>query len=69
MVRVIDLRDEAELLPRLRKFFPHAETRKYQADLANQLYTLLSSNVRDVVVEAPTGLGKAPSGAVRGAFT
>lgn len=57
-VRVIDLREDAELEDRLRRNFPHRETRKYQADLANQLFNCLTNNLTTVVVEAPTGLGK-----------
>ena len=42
----------------MREYFPHPRARKYQADLANQLYDALSAGFRDVVVEAATGLGK-----------
>jgi len=56
-VRVIELKEGAELRSDLRRHFPHNETRKYQADLANQLYDELTTT-KNVVVEAPTGLGK-----------
>jgi superfamily II DNA or RNA helicase len=56
-VRVIELKEGAELRSDLRRHFPHSETRKYQADLANKLYDELMTT-RHVVVEAPTGLGK-----------
>ncbi|MEM0455361.1 MAG: helicase C-terminal domain-containing protein [Nitrososphaerota archaeon] len=57
-VRVIDLEEDVQLTAALKRHFPHPTTRKYQADLANRLYELLSDGNRDVVVEAPTGLGK-----------
>jgi DNA excision repair protein ERCC-2 len=56
-VRVIELVRDAELVDDLRKFFPHTEARPYQADLANRLYDELTTT-KNVVVEAPTGLGK-----------
>ncbi len=59
MMEVIDLKADAELLREIRDYFPHSETRKYQADLANNIYELLVDGVRNIVVEAPTGLGKA----------
>jgi len=43
---------------RVKEFFPHASVRKYQASLANSVYDALSAGYRDIVVEAPTGLGK-----------
>jgi len=60
-MKVFDLKPDAELWPRVREFFPHAGVRRYQADLANQVYDALSSGYRDLVVEAPTGLGKTAS--------
>jgi DNA excision repair protein ERCC-2 len=56
-VKVVELVRDAELRSDLRRHFPHAETRPYQAALANQLYDELMTR-RHVVVEAPTGLGK-----------
>jgi superfamily II DNA or RNA helicase len=32
--------------------------RVYQADLANKLFETLTTKVRVIVIEAPTGLGK-----------
>jgi len=43
---------------RVKEYFPHASVRKYQASLANNVYDALSAGYRDLVVEAPTGLGK-----------
>ena len=57
-MRAIALRESAELPAKLRKHFPHAELRKYQADLAIQLYDHLADGYRMIVVEGPTGLGK-----------
>ena len=49
----------------MREYFPHPRARKYQADLANQLYDALSAGFRDMVIEAPTGLGKGLNGVSR----
>ncbi|MEM2237788.1 MAG: hypothetical protein QW351_05395 [Candidatus Caldarchaeum sp.] len=57
-MKVVDLKEEAPLPERLRRHFPHAETRRFQADLSLQLYDSLANNAKTVVVEAPTGLGK-----------
>ena len=57
-MKVIDLRPDAELWPRVREYFPHAGVRRYQASLANSVYDALSAGYRDLVVQAPTGLGK-----------
>ncbi|HDD42077.1 MAG TPA: DNA repair helicase, partial [Nitrososphaeria archaeon] len=46
---------------RVKEYFPHASVRKYQASLANNVYDALSAGCRDLVVEAPTGLGKTAS--------
>lgn len=62
-MRVIDLREDAVLPEKLRRHFPHAETRRFQADLAIQLYDHLSNNYRGIIVEGPTGLGKRVCGA------
>jgi len=58
-VKTIDLKPEAEMVKEVKRYFPHQSMRRYQGDLANQVYSLINSNVRDIVVEAPTGLGKA----------
>ncbi|MEM0462447.1 MAG: hypothetical protein QXH32_08800 [Candidatus Caldarchaeum sp.] len=57
-MKAVDLKENNSLPQRLRRFFPHSETRKFQADLAIQLYDFLDNGQRTVVVEAPTGLGK-----------
>ncbi|MEM3081705.1 MAG: hypothetical protein QXH35_08460 [Nitrososphaerota archaeon] len=57
-MKVIDLREDAILPEKLRRHFPHAETRRFQADLSLQLHDSLTNNSKTVVVEAPTGLGK-----------
>jgi Rad3-related DNA helicase len=57
MMKVIDLQKDADLLAKVRRYFPHPQVRAYQADLANQLFETLKTR-RVVVVEAPTGLGK-----------
>jgi len=57
-MKVIDLRPDAELWPRVREYSPHASVRKYQASLANSVYNALSAGYRDLVVEVPTGLGE-----------
>ena len=51
-VKTIDLKPEAEMVREVKKHFPHQSMRRFQGDLANQVF-------RDIVVEAPTGLGKA----------
>ena len=57
-MRVVDLRPDAELFKEVRGYFPHPEPRRFQADLANQVYDFLVNGYRDLVVECPTGLGK-----------
>ncbi|MEM2446728.1 MAG: hypothetical protein QXU87_10155 [Candidatus Caldarchaeum sp.] len=57
-MKVVDLKENNNLPQRLRRFFPHREARKFQADLAIQLYDFLDNGPRTIVVEAPTGLGK-----------
>jgi hypothetical protein len=59
-VRIIDLEPDAELLGKVREHFPHQGVRRYQADLANTVYEALAGGERNIVVEAPTGLGKGP---------
>jgi len=56
-VKTIDLKEEeAELSENIKKHFKHPKTRPYQADLMNKLYDSLRD--RNIVIEAPTGLGK-----------
>jgi DNA excision repair protein ERCC-2 len=55
-VRVIDLKEDAELSENIKKHFKHPNTRPFQADLINKLYDSLRD--RNIVIEAPTGLGK-----------
>ncbi|MEM4168016.1 MAG: hypothetical protein QXS96_07665 [Candidatus Caldarchaeum sp.] len=57
-MKVVNLREDTTLPEKLRRRFPHAEARRYQADLSLQLYDYLTNNAKTVVVEAPTGLGK-----------
>jgi hypothetical protein len=59
-MRVVDLKPDAEMLKEVREYFPHRDVRKYQADLANSVYEALLAGERNIVVEAPTGLGKGP---------
>ncbi|MEM4273283.1 MAG: DEAD/DEAH box helicase family protein [Candidatus Caldarchaeum sp.] len=58
MVKIVELREDAELLENVGKRFPHAELRRYQADIANRVYESLSAGSRSVLLEGPTGLGK-----------
>jgi DNA excision repair protein ERCC-2 len=55
-VRVIDLKEDVELSENIKKHFKHPDTRPFQADLMNKLYDSLRD--RNIVIEAPTGLGK-----------
>ena len=55
-VRVTDLKEDAELSENIKKHFKHPNTRPFQADLINKLYDSLRD--RNIVIEAPTGLGK-----------
>jgi DNA excision repair protein ERCC-2 len=57
MTKIVELQRDAELRDSLKKFFPHVEVRPFQAALTNQLYDELTTT-KNVVVEAPTGLGK-----------
>jgi Rad3-related DNA helicase len=59
-VKVIDLKPDAEMLKEVREYFPHRDVRRYQADLANSVYEALLAGEKNIVVEAPTGLGKGP---------
>ena len=55
---MIDLEAYAVMGEKVREYFPHASARKYQADLANNMYEALMGGERNIVVEAPTGLGR-----------
>jgi DNA excision repair protein ERCC-2 len=57
-MRVVDLQKNADLFPEVRQYFQHVSVRVYQADLANKLFETLTTKVRVIVIEAPTGLGK-----------
>ena len=57
-MKVIDLEAYAVMDAKVKEYFPHSAARKYQASLANNVYDALSAGYRDLVVEAPTGLGK-----------
>jgi len=59
-MRIVDLKPDAEMLKEVREYFPHRDVRKYQADLANSVYEALLAGEKNIVVEAPTGLGKGP---------
>ena len=59
MVKVVELIEEVELLPKLKKTFPHNTLRRYQASIANSIYESLDSN-KLILLEGPTGLGKRP---------
>lgn len=60
-MKTIDLKPDERLFKEVREYFPHPETRKYQGDLANNIYKYLLNGVKSIVVECPTGLGKAGS--------
>jgi Rad3-related DNA helicase len=57
-VKTVDLKPDAEMLKEVKEYFPHQSIRRYQGDLANSIYQALTSGEKNVVVEAPTGLGK-----------
>jgi Rad3-related DNA helicase len=50
------------MLEEVREYFPHQSIRRYQGDLANSIYQALTSGEKNIVVEAPTGLGKSLQG-------
>lgn len=58
-MKVVDLKMDEKLVREVREFFPHPAVRKYQADLANNVYRCLVDGAGSIVVECPTGLGKA----------
>lgn len=57
-MRAVDLRPDAELQPKVRKYFPYMDLRGYQADLANRVYDALCLGGWNIVVKTPTGLGR-----------
>jgi len=61
-MKVIDLKPDVEMLDVVKRYFPHSSLRRYQADLANNVYEALTGGEKNVVVEAPTGLGKSLQG-------
>jgi len=61
-MKVIDLKPDEELAKEVREYFPHPALRKYQASLANSVYKCLLDGAENIVVECPTGLGKAFGG-------
>jgi Rad3-related DNA helicase len=61
-MKVIDLKPDVEMLDVVKRYFPHSSLRRYQADLANNVYEALTGDEKNVVVEAPTGLGKSLQG-------
>jgi Rad3-related DNA helicase len=61
-MRVVDLKGDIELFKEVREYFPHQSIRKYQGDLANSVYQALTNGEKNIVVEAPTGLGKSLQG-------
>ena len=62
-MRIVDLKPDAEMLKEVREYFPHRDVRRFQADLANSVYEALLAGEKNIVVEAPTGLGKGPDAA------
>jgi Rad3-related DNA helicase len=60
-MKTVDLREDVEMLDVVKKYFPHQSVRRFQADLANNVYEALTSG-ENVVIEAPTGLGKSLQG-------
>jgi len=57
-LRVVDLEPDAKMLKKVREYFPHRDTRRFQADLANSVYEALLGGEKNIVAEAPTGLGR-----------
>lgn len=58
-MKAINLEQYASMDPAVREYFPHGSARRYQADLANQVYRCLRAGAANIVVECPTGLGMA----------
>ena len=61
-MKTVDLKPDTELFKEVREYFPHQTARKYQGDLANSVYQALTSGEKNIVVEAPTGLGRSLQG-------
>jgi Rad3-related DNA helicase len=61
-MKTIDLKPDTEMLKEIKEYFPHQNIRRYQGDLANSIYQALTSGEKNIVVEAPTGLGKSLQG-------
>ena len=58
----MDLKPDVEIFKEVREYFPHQTVRKYQGDLANSVYQALTSGEKNIVIEAPTGLGRSLQG-------
>lgn len=58
-MKIIDLKPDEELVKEVREYFPHPDVRKFQGSLANNVYRSLCDGFKNIVVECPTGLGKA----------
>ena len=56
-MKVVDLKPDVDILKEVKEYFPHQTLRKFQGDLANNIYQALTSGEKNIVVEAPTGLG------------
>ena len=61
-MKTVDLKPDVEIFKEVREYFPHQTVRKYQGDLANSVYQALTSGEKNIVVEAPTGLGRSLQG-------
>jgi len=61
-MKTVDLREDVEMLDVVKRYFPHSSLRRYQADLANNVYEALTNSEKSIVIEAPTGLGKSLQG-------
>jgi len=61
-MKAVDLEPNIELLERVREYFPHQTVRKFQGHLANSIYESLTGGEKNIVVEAPTGLGRSLQG-------
>lgn len=67
-MKVVELKPDEKLIKEVQEYFPHPTLRKYQADLANNVYRFLKEGSRNIVVECPTGLGKLRGGLRRPAL-
>jgi len=61
-MKTVDLKPDVEIFKEVREYFPHQTVRKYQGDLANSVYQALTSGEKNIVIEAPTGLGRSLQG-------